>query len=64
MRQTLEDSVEARRHPLGVVDVIIAVSTVILTGGFFFRLPPLPRLGSTRLQRLAVEILHLLIFLL
>jgi len=47
-RQTLEDPVEARRHPLGVVTVIIAVSTVILTGGFFFRLPPLPRLSSTR----------------
>ena len=38
-RRTVEDPVEARRHPLGVVAVIIAVSTVILTGGFFFRLP-------------------------
>jgi hypothetical protein len=48
-RQTLEDPVEPRRHPLGVVAVIITVSTVILTGGFFFRLPPLPGLSSTRL---------------
>ena len=62
-RQTLEDPVEARRHPLGVVAIVIAVSTVILTGGFFFRLPPLPGFGSTRLQRLAVEILLLLFFL-
>ena len=62
-RRTLEDPVEARRHPLGVVAAVIAVSAVILIGGFFFRLPPLPGLGSTRLQRLAVEIL-LLLFLL
>ena len=63
-RRTLEDLVEARRHPLGVVAVVIAVSAVILTGGFFFRLPPLPGLGSTCLQLLAVEILLLLLFLL
>ena len=31
-RRTLEDPVEARHHPLGVVAVIIAVSTVILAG--------------------------------
>jgi len=48
-RRTLEDPVETRRHPLGVVAVIIAVSTVVLTVGFFLRLPPLPGLGSTRL---------------
>jgi len=62
-RRILEDPVGVRRHPLGVVTVIIAASTIILTRGFFFRLPPLPGLGSTRLQRLAVEIL-LLLFLL
>ena len=44
-RRTLEDPVEARRHPLGIV----AVAAVVLTGGFFFRLPPLPGLGSTHL---------------
>jgi len=48
-RRTLEDPVETRRHPLGVIAIVIAVSTVILTGGFFFRLPPLPGLSSTRL---------------
>jgi len=48
-RRTLEDPVKTRCHPLGVVAITIVVSTVILTGGFFFRLPPLPRLGSTRL---------------
>ena len=61
-RRTLEDPVETRRLPLGVVAVIITVSAVVLAGGFFLRLPPLPRLGSTRLQRLAVEILLLLLF--
>jgi len=48
-RRTLEDPVEARRHPLGVIAVIITVSTIILTGGFLVRLPPLPGLSSTRL---------------
>ena len=35
-RRTLEDPVEMRRHPLGVV---ITISPVVLTGGFFLRLP-------------------------
>ena len=48
-RRTLEHPVEARRHPLGVITVIIAVSTFILTGGFLFRLPSLPGLSSMRL---------------
>jgi len=52
-RRTLEDPVEARRHPLGVVAVVIAVSAVVLTRGFFLRLPPL-----------AVEILLPLLFFL
>ena len=38
-RRTLEDPVEARRHPLGIVAVVIAIPTIIFTGGFFFRLP-------------------------
>ena len=63
-RRTLEDPLETRRHPLGVVAIVIVVSAVILTGGFFLRLPPLPGLGSTRLQRLAVEILLLFLLLL
>jgi hypothetical protein len=49
LRRTLEDLIETRRHPLRVVAVIIAVSAVVVAGGFFFRLPPLPGLGSTRL---------------
>jgi len=48
-RRTLEDPVKTRRHPLGVVAITIVVSTVILTRGFFFGLPPLPGLSSTRL---------------
>ena len=46
-RRTLEDSVEARRHPLGVVATLVVV--IIIVGGFFLRFPPLPGFGSTRL---------------
>jgi len=46
-RRTLEDPVETRRHPLRVVAVVIVVSAVVLTGGFFLRLPPLSGLSST-----------------
>jgi len=38
-RRTLEDPVEARRHPLGVVAVVVAIAAIVLAGGFFFRLP-------------------------
>jgi len=48
-RRTLEDPVKTRRHPLVVVVVVITVSAIILTGGFLFRLPPLPGLSSMRL---------------
>ena len=48
-RRTLEDPVKARRHPLGVVVVVIAVSAVVLARGFLFGLPPLSGFGSTRL---------------
>ena len=45
-RQTLEDPIETRRHPLGVVAVVITVSAIVFAGGFFLRLPPLPGLSS------------------
>ena len=48
-RRTLEDPVETRRHPLGVVAVVIAVSAIVFAGGFFLRLSPLPGLSSMRL---------------
>ena len=48
-RRTLEDPVEARRHPLRVVAVVVAVAAIVLAGGFFFRLTPLPGLCSTHL---------------
>ena len=47
-RQTLEDPVEARRHILRIIAVVITVPAIIFTRGFFFRLPPLPGFGSTR----------------
>jgi len=46
-RRALEDSVKARRHPLGIIAIIVVV--IIIVGGFFFRLPPLLGFGSTRL---------------
>ena len=46
-RRALENPIEARRHPLGVVAVFVVI--VIIVGGFFLRLPPLPGFGSTRL---------------
>ena len=39
-RRTLEDPVKARRHPLRAGAVVITVSTIVLTEGFFLRLPP------------------------
>jgi len=47
-RRTLEDPVEARRHILRIVAIVITVPAIIFTRGFFFRLPPLPGFGSTR----------------
>ena len=49
LRWTLEDLVEARCHPLRIIAVVITVPAITFTGGFFFRLPPLPGFGSTRL---------------
>jgi len=31
-RRTLEEPVEARRHPLGIVTIVVTVATVVLTG--------------------------------
>jgi len=62
-RRTLEDPVKTGRHPLGVVAVVIIIVAVVLIRGLFLRLPPLSRLRSTCLQRLALEILLLLILL-
>jgi hypothetical protein len=47
-RRTLEDAVEARRHPLGVIAVLIII-TIIVARGLFLRLPPLPGFRPTRL---------------
>jgi len=46
-RWTLEDSIQTRRHPLGIV-AVVAIVIIIIVGGFFFMLPPLPGFGSTR----------------
>jgi len=46
-RRALENPIEARRHPLRVIAVLVVI--VIVVRGFFIRLPPLPGFGSTRL---------------
>jgi len=47
LRRALEDPIETGRHSLGIVAVVVTIVAIILIGGFFFRLPPLPRLCST-----------------
>ena len=61
LRRTLEDPVKTGRHPPGVVVVVVTIATIVLIGGLFLRLPPLSGLRSARLQRLALEILLLLL---
>jgi hypothetical protein len=48
LRWTPEDPVKARRHPLGVLTILIVV-IIFLAGGLFFRLSPLPGFGPARL---------------
>ena len=62
-RWTLKDPVKTGRHPLGVVAVIVTIATIVLIRGLFLRFPPLPGFRSARLQRLALEVLLLLLFL-
>jgi len=62
-RRTLEDAVEARRHPLRVIAVLVII-TIIVAGGLFLRLPRLPGFRPTRLQCLAVEVFLFIPFLL
>ena len=49
LRRALEDPIETGRHSLRIVAVVVTIAAIILIGGFFFGLPPLPRLCSTRL---------------
>jgi hypothetical protein len=48
LRWTPEDPVKTRRHPLGVLTVLVIV-VIFLAGGLFLRLSPLPGLGPARL---------------
>jgi len=63
LRRALEDSVETGRHPLRVVAAVVALVAVVLVGRVLLRLPPLPGLRSTCLQRLSLEILLLFLLL-
>ena len=63
LRRALKDPVKTGRHPLRVVTVVVTIAAIVLIGGFFLRLPPLPELRSTSLQRLSREIFLLLLLL-
>jgi len=63
LRRALEDPVEMGRHPLGVVAVVVTITAIVLIGGFFLRLPPLPGLRSTSLQHLSHKIFLLFLLL-
>ena len=62
-RRTLEDPVETGRHSLRIV-AIVAIIALILIMGLFLRFPPLPGFRSAHLQRLVIEVIFLLLFLL
>jgi hypothetical protein len=55
----LHGPIEASRHPIGIIIVVVAI---VFIGGLLLRLPLVPRLGSTFLERLPLE--ALLLFLL
>jgi len=62
--RALEDPVETGRHSLGIIAVVTAIAAIVLVGGFFLWLPPLPGHRPMRLQRLTIEVplLFLLLF--
>ena len=59
LRQILEDFVEASRHPLGIVTIIITLVAIVLVRGIFLRLSLLPRLRASFLERLPLKVLFL-----
>jgi len=63
LRRALEGPIEAGRHPLRVVAAVVALIAVVLIGRVLLRLPLLPGLRPTCLQRLTLEILLLFLFL-
>ena len=63
LRWTLENPIKTGRHPLGVIAVVVTIAAVVLIGGLFLRLLPMSRLRPACLQRLALEILFLLLLL-
>ena len=63
LRRALEDFVEASRHPLGVVVIVVTLVAVVFIMRFLLGLPLLPRLRVVFLERLSLEILFLLLLL-
>jgi hypothetical protein len=58
LRWSFQDPVEAGRHPLEVVIII-----VVFIRGVLLRHPVTPRLGLTLLEHLTLEVLPLLLLL-
>ena len=63
LRRALEDFVEASRHPLGVVVIVVTLVVVVFIMRFLLGLPLMPRLRVVFLERLSLEILFLLLLL-
>jgi len=63
LRRALEDFVEASRHPLGVVAIVITVVAVVFIRRFLHGFPPLTRLRVAFLERLPLEVLLLLLLI-
>jgi len=59
----LEDFVQASRHPLGVVAIVVPIVAIVFVRRFLLRFSPLPRLRAVFLERLSLEILLLFLFL-
>jgi len=59
----LQGLIEASRHPLGIIIIIVVIVAIVFIGGLLLRLPLMPRLGSTFLERLPLEVLLFLLLL-
>jgi hypothetical protein len=63
LRWALKDFVEASRHPLRVVAIVITLVAVVFIRRFLLGLPLLPRLRAAFLEHLSLEVLFLLLLL-
>jgi len=59
----LQDPVEVSRHPLGVIVVIVIITAIVFIRRVLLGHSLTPRLGSTFLEHLPLEVLPLLFLL-